>query len=244
MSKEDDCEKEFISTLESIAWSKNSSELFYDFLVMTSAVLYSWKKDKKIEEEYQKIAKSYSKNQLEKFSHLLTLVIDALTRNECDFLGSVFIKLDLSSKARGQYFTPHSISKVISNLTIIDNEFEPGKIISVYDPCCGSGGMLIESAFNLKSKGCNYQHDALFIAEDIDASCCYITFIQLSLFGMPAIVRCGNSLSRKFIWERETFFYHFNNVGSRFKIQREKEDCENPVSNEDEVKMFLETKII
>ena len=48
----------------------------------------------------------------------------------------------------GQYFTPREIVHLLVALVMCGQEKElntPGKIFSIYDPCCGTGGMLTEA---------------------------------------------------------------------------------------------------
>ena len=48
----------------------------------------------------------------------------------------------------GQYFTPREIVHLLVSLVMCGQEKElntPGKIFSIYDPCCGTGGMLTEA---------------------------------------------------------------------------------------------------
>lgn len=45
----------------------------------------------------------------------------------------------------GQYYTPREIVRLLVSLTMCGKEqdlFQPGKAFTIYDPCCGTGGML------------------------------------------------------------------------------------------------------
>ena len=45
----------------------------------------------------------------------------------------------------GQYYTPREIVRLLVSLTMCGKEeelFVPGKAFTIYDPCCGTGGML------------------------------------------------------------------------------------------------------
>ena len=64
--------------------------------------------------------------------------------------------------------------------------------ISVNDPACGAGAMLIAFANVAKKHGINYQKQVLFIAQDIDRTAAMMCYIQLSLLGCPAIVAVGD----------------------------------------------------
>lgn len=47
----------------------------------------------------------------------------------------------------GQFYTPREIVRLLVALTLSGREselYQPGRIFSIYDPCCGTGGMLTE----------------------------------------------------------------------------------------------------
>lgn len=56
----------------------------------------------------------------------------------------------------------------------------------------------------------NYQNSLLVEATDISEICAYMTYIQLSLYGIPAIVTCGNILTREVRFQMETPFFYIN----------------------------------
>jgi len=212
----DQCGKDFIKILEHLRPSKHAYEVFSDWLVMASATLYSWKKDKEVENQYMEIARQYTKEELEKHGKLLDITVEALEREEQDFLGEVFTFAELSNERNGQYFTPYHISRMSADM-IIGDSFPKGRICWINDPTCGAGGMLVAAASVMKERGFNYQQDALFIGQDIDARCARMAYIQLSLIGAPAIIYCMNTLSMQEYWHRETIGYYIADMDFRLK---------------------------
>jgi type I restriction-modification system DNA methylase subunit len=239
--------KDFLQVLETIDKSKRPYQIFFDWLIMASAALYSWMKDEAVEKEYQNIAKQYSKKQLLKFSELLATTVNALTNEPSDFLGAILMELKAENKRKGQYFTPQDVSNLISEITI-DNIEDYEKIITIQDPCCGSGRMLISVANTLKNKNFNYQKNAYFVAQDIDIECCYMAFIQLSFLGMPSCVICCNSLwPDTMTWQRKTLFYFINNIEKRLYEQDKKDvllEKKNINFMSKEVEDFLQKNIV
>lgn len=50
-----------------------------------------------------------------------------------------------SNTKAGQFYTPREIVRLLVSLTMCGKEselYEPGRAFSIYDPCCGTGGML------------------------------------------------------------------------------------------------------
>ena len=55
--------------------------------------------------------------------------------------------------------------------------------------------MIIALALELKEQGVNYQKQLHVTAVDVDAKCVHMTYLQLALLHIPAVVVHGNSLS-------------------------------------------------
>jgi type I restriction enzyme M protein len=80
---------------------------------------------------------------------------------EADMLGQAYEYLikhfaDLTNKKAGEFYTPRSVVHLMG--MIID----PAQGESIYDPACGTGGMLIECIEQLKSKDQDYRTLKLF----------------------------------------------------------------------------------
>jgi type I restriction-modification system DNA methylase subunit len=211
----------FLSLLKSIDRSKRESEIFSDLIIMASAALYSWKRDEKVENQYLEKAKGYNKEQLGKFAELIAYITIALTEEEKDFLGGIYQHLNMGNKKLSQHFTPQRISDAMAEITLQPEvKPKPGKVTTILDPCCGSGVMLISAVKVLKMQSEKNIEHALFVGQDIDTLCAHMTFIQLSLLGVPAIVKCGDTLSGEVIWYRETLWYHTYKIEEKL----EKED--------------------
>ena len=236
---------DFIKILNNIKPSKNAYEVFSDWLVMAAAGLYSWKGDKAVEEEYLEIAKQYTREELEKHTQLLAIVVVALEEKYQDFLGEVFTTIKLANKQKGQFFTPYHVSEFMAKAIIGGNELPAGRVCKISDPCCGAGGLLIAGAQVMKERGFNYQRNAFFVAQDIDARCARMAYIQLSLLAMPAIIICGNSLTFETYWQRETIGYHMAGMEYRLMAEEMRKLIENPEPQETEIQEEkTETKII
>lgn len=67
--------------------------------------------------------------------------------------------------------------------------------------------MVLSLVKALKKRNINYQQELLVEATDISDVCAYMTYIQLSLYGIPAIVYCGNTLTREIRFVMRTPLY-------------------------------------
>lgn len=80
-----------------------------------------------------------------------------------------------------------------SNNDVEDKLDEKG-YITVNDPACGAGALLIAFANVCRQHKINFQEKVLFIAQDIDLTAALMCYIQLSLLGCNAVIIVGNSL--------------------------------------------------
>ena len=224
----DDRKKEFMAVLESIKPSKNAYEVFSDWLVLAASTLYAWKNDRRVENEYKETAKNYSKEEMDKHAQLLDVTVNALEEKEGDFLGEIFIAGEFSNNKKAQIFTPFHISRVMSEMMIGDKKLPENDVFKVCDPCCGSGVLLAAAISVMKERGFNYQQNAYFTGIDIDARCARMAYIQLSLLGAPAVIICGNTLTRETFWEMETLSYYMAGMNFRLRNSKGTEKPEEP----------------
>ena len=91
----------------------------------------------------------------------------------------------------------------------------------------GAGGMILSFAKALKSNNINYQRDLLVEATDISDTCAYMAYIQLSLYGIPAIVYCGNTLTREVRFKMETPLYYLQYWKFQKFYEQKNQDKEN-----------------
>ena len=111
--------KEFISKLQNLDRSKNIATVFKDFLTLcTSSLSQPFYKSFEIEQKYKDTVKNYTKEQVEEFSKLLAFLVEALEEKHQDFLGQVFMQLNLGNNATGQYYTPYCVSKMMAEINL------------------------------------------------------------------------------------------------------------------------------
>lgn len=187
--------KEFQDTIKQLSYSRHSWQVWEDFCEMaaisiSNAMCYSEKR----EEQYMHIVGRYDSKEVMLFPRLLALTTEALEGEYQDFLGQQFMSLDMGSKWHGQFFTPYSICRMMAEMTFDISQFEKKGIVTVNEPACGGGAMIIAICEYLKEKRINFQHRLRVICQDISAVAAHMCYIQLSLLGCPAQVLIGNSL--------------------------------------------------
>ena len=91
-------------------------------------------------------------------------------------------------------------------------------------------GLVLAYAKVLNEHNIDYQKNLFIDVTDISSTCVYMTYIQLALYGVPAIVRCGNTLTQEMRFKMETplFFLHYSKF-RKFYMKNQNEIKENTV---------------
>ena len=80
-----------------------------------------------------------------------------------------------------------------------EGEIKERGYISVHDPCCGSGVMLIAEINEVKNQlndsELNFQNHLLVVGQDIDFTAAMMCYIQISLLGVAGYIKVGDALS-------------------------------------------------
>ncbi len=198
-----DHQKELAKLLNSFYGRHSHWQVFSDFCEM-AATAFSNAVDliqrEKREERYMQIVKSYSREELDKFSQGLSLLTLALESGFSDVLGRTFHDLELHNKWAGQFFTPYDVSRMMANMTVGDGEDLKARIsergfVTAQEPAVGSGSMVIALAQAMRDAGVNYQQHLHVTAIDVDVKCVHMAYLQFSLLHIPAVIVHGNTLA-------------------------------------------------
>ncbi len=197
-----DSEKNFLKLFDTLIYSRNTWQVWEDLMTVmacsiSNAVDRTPNKFKKREEQYERAIKNLGGIEIP--AQMLGIITMALEQNpNQDFLGKLYMSLNLGSHWKGQFFTPYNICQMIAEINFgegTQEEVEKKGYISVYDPCVGAGAMLIAAANTMKKVKINYQTNAIFVGQDIDRIVAMMAYIQLSLIGCPGYIIIGNSLT-------------------------------------------------
>lgn len=171
------------------------------------------------EEQYKQIMNGYKPKERELvvqvFSKIFALLTSVTYDNGRfdDYLGDLFMQCNQGNKEAGQVFTPYHIAKLMAKVMIKDETVNQKDIIAIHDPCSGGGVMLLGSLDVLKNDyNVNYTHHCFMQAGDIDIRCVHMTYLQLALAGVPAIVCHQNTLTneRWSVWKTPAFIFQYH----------------------------------
>ena len=214
-----DLKKLFIDEVHAAARSRYAVDVFAD-MVRTMAIclespLVRGERHAELEKEYAQIKGRYTEDEFVHFPIALAMVQMALERKREDFLGHALEALGAANTRNGQFLTPVCVSRMMAQVGLRGLESEPGEVVRLSDPSCGSSVLLIEGAEKLLADGIP-QRDILLIAGDIDGRACDISYVQLALLGYAAVVQHMDALAQRRISpDRYTPGYYLHGMPMR-----------------------------
>lgn len=193
---------EICKTIHNMSHRHNIWDVWCDFLQLSATSIANavdkrqdvWRQR---EDDYLRTAGKYTADELDTFAQLFALTTEALNE-PADVLGQAYMQLELGNKWAGQFFTPDSVCKLMAEMLYGDDMTDKANrrgFVTVMEPACGGGAMLIGMAAAMQKRGVNYQQAMHVTAVDIDIKAVQMCYIQLSLLGMPAVVIHGNPLT-------------------------------------------------
>ncbi|MDG9972167.1 SAM-dependent methyltransferase [Achromobacter mucicolens] len=200
-------QKEIVGLLQQVAYTRGINRVWSDWVEICAIALAraDLAQREAREQRYLQVIAQYERAELDllvqAFAHLvMSYELRAEAADFGDVLGSTFMMLDMGNAGAGQFFTPYEVSRLMGNMMMGDGQALVDKttalgFVRVLEPACGAGGMLIAAAHAMHDAGLNYQQCMHATAIDIDQRCVHMTFIQLALLHVPALVIHGNGLT-------------------------------------------------
>lgn len=210
--------KGIIDGLKALGNKHSIWNVFEDWLKVSSIAISNsvdWNQANEREEQYLETINKYTPEEQKVLTKTFAELVNALqkeavTGGPCDLLGKVFHSLELHNKYHGQFFTPFHICEFMGQVALADGG-EAGNVasealhkkgyLSVCEPCVGSGGMVLGFAKAMYNNKMNYCDQMVAYCCDIDIKCVHMAYLQLSLYGIPAVIIHGNSLTNE-EWSR------------------------------------------
>lgn len=222
--------KGIIKLFDKCAYKVGVHELLADvFEVSAIAISNRFNMNEEREKNYKLIMSKYDESTRlvirEIFANIYDLLSTQMHYGFNDYLGELYMCSATSSSKSGQFFTPYNVSKLCAKMAISEGKIkeciEDDKILTLHEPTCGAGGMILAAADILYNDfHFNYSRNLLVECGDIDRRCVHMTYLQLALAGIPAIVyhRDGLSLETWDKWETPAYimqWLRFRNILGR-----------------------------
>ena len=151
-----------------------------------------------------KLLKRYKEEERTAFAHTFRELAHTVVSNveggiHEDLLGSTYCEFGADNRALKQDFTPQDVARLLAKITTIGNHYElPSEgFFTLNDPTSGSGILLLAAVEEAIRNGLNPSEQLVIQASDCDIACAQMTYIHLSLYGIPAVVVQGDCISMK-----------------------------------------------
>lgn len=208
---------EIKNIFDSIMYDRDYYSVVSDFFEMSAIAIRNavdFRERDEYERRYAAIAQHYTQDRMTCFARALALFQDeissALNGGEFrDWAGEVYMESNTYNKSVGQFFTPYSVSQVLARTSLRDEDIraklseDSDAVFTIHEPTCGAGGLIVAAIEKIREMGVNYAWNVFVDCGDIDARCVHMTYLTLSLLGVPAVVRLGDALMLKY---REHWF--------------------------------------
>jgi len=215
--------KQFVSVFRHTARHLRRWDVFSDFITLAASELdLATIRAPESMARCRKICGRYRPDDISDLHRLFGLMVSALEAKFHDFLGAIFMELELGDGRQGQYFTPYSVQSMMARMLMpgAEDAVRREGFFTLSEPTCGAGGMVVAVAECMLEAGLNPSEQMFASCIDIDPVAADMAFIQLSLLGIPAEVITGNTLTLKLSRVRYTPVYYANDFGERLKTQR------------------------
>lgn len=200
--------QKFIDTFNDAAKHSSRAKLFDDFLKISAAVLcrdeeiFAAVDDKDLHcQLFATLANALEWNISQRILRDKGLGLDLRIPTKPQYrdeLGEIFHALDLFDQGGGQVFTPQHAANLMGETTLtaelVAKSLKDFGYVLIRENCCGSGALILGSLNALLELGINPNYFALVDASDLDERCILMTFIQLSLYQIPAKVTRRNAI--------------------------------------------------
>ncbi|MEZ6878321.1 N-6 DNA methylase [Enterobacter sp. KBR-315C3_2022] len=219
----EDARRQFVAVFMDTARNLRRWEVFSDFITLAASELDMARiRTPENIERSREICAKYSESDISNLHALFGLMVCALEAKFHDFLGAIFMELELGDDRNGQYFTPYNVQSLMAKLLMpdVDETIRREGFVTVSDPASGAAGMIVAYAEYLLEAGYNPSEQMFGSCIDIDPIAADMAFIQLSLLGIPAEVVTGNTLTMQLSRVRYTPVYYINNFEKRLDDQR------------------------
>jgi len=212
--------KKFGKVLNSFDYGTRLYDKFYEFCKLSALTLSAPFNKEFASEEIKKLKIHENEKKLLAYNECFEILLAALEHEHQDFLGVFYGVNELGNSKNGQFFTPYHLSLMIAKMQLsgITELIKEKGFIKICEPACGSGGMIIAVREILIESGFNPSTNIYVELTDVDALCFYMAYIQISLYGIPARVIHGNTLTREQHLELFTPVYFLNDFPTKLAI--------------------------
>lgn len=158
-----------IEEIRQLGQTLGVNTVFTTFLEITATCLSaetdpSTAKDRKA--RYQELIEGMEPETVNAYARMCALLYLAVRENwdePRDILGAVYHELNLNNAWNGQYFTPDDVCRMMAMLTLGEDKLDSAnqELLTINEPACGSGAMVIGAVWAMKKSGTDYRNGSI-----------------------------------------------------------------------------------
>ena len=192
---------DMIGAIQSMSGARSEYEVFSDWIhclaisIQNQCCMIHDKIWKQRENDYLAIYNRYETNMFAELSGMLALELE---ETFSDVLSEIYMRGNMGSKSTGQFFTPFHISYMSAKLGFDKEAHDENGIYHMHEPSIGGGGMAIAIAKVMYEVGIDYRRKLKVVGQDLDWKAVYMSYVQLSLLGVDAVIVQGNTLAEPY----------------------------------------------
>jgi type I restriction-modification system DNA methylase subunit len=199
--------RDIVKSFGSLTGSKSMWQVFNDVITVIALTIQNTvvlgKKYEKNENEYNKIIKGYTKDEIETFVKIYAQIVKMAEENPFrDLLGDLYMQLEMGSSAIGQFFTPYAVSQAMAensySVEDMNAILSEKNYITLYEPAVGGGANIIAFCEYLHKNDINYQDKCFVVCQELSRLTALMCYIILSLIGCSAVIKVGDTLAKPF----------------------------------------------
>ena len=169
------------------------------------------------------ICDKYNNVEINLLNDMLIILDELIQSEKKDHLGDLLIELEMANKLNGQFFSPFDISLISSMLGIskddVDSKIKEKGYITLHEMSVGGGAIVIAVAKLISEWGYNPKENLLVVCNDLDKKAIYMSYIQLTLLDIPAVILEMDTLTQKIedSWKTIGYYRKYKEFNNEFK---------------------------
>lgn len=192
---------EVCNKIQRLGQMYETKKVYADFLTVSAicvsnSVCGNWFTER--EALYTDTMKKYKQEHRKIFADLfekLVQIFELSFFNYTDVFSIIADRLSVRRRDLGQNFSPEGVGKVLGGIAVLqlDEQIKKNGYASVSDGTCGTGALILKYAEELCQKY-NPHTQMCATLVDKDFSCVCAAYLQMSFYGIPAVVIHGDIL--------------------------------------------------
>lgn len=190
----DQAPETFVKLLHELEHRHRPSDIFRSFVCVVACSLANQTR----EAEYLEAIKPFNRSELDTLiAAFARLILDMEERPFTDLLGPAYMETlgRKDQQCKGEFHTPQEVCRLIGRMMCGTNDLPSSGPITLCEPASGAGAMILAYAEAMSPAD---RRRLQVTAIDINKICCDMCFINTTLWGIPARILQGNTLSLKF----------------------------------------------